>query len=472
MAPSWLAQAKSEIEAQFLAGHEALARIRIISVFQSDAIRASELIRPLAESYPAAYQAIFRGEAITCSTTETTFDSWATPTAIIMDFFSIVQLQQTRAISGTAIPIFAFVSCASAALIRLYGPESSGGLGDFGAKTDAEACRRGKSAAEIGDQILRKSDGSIIRIAGLPPMYDYEFFPQQLPWNIPMAPIVRSGHAMFMQCDGIFINTCEAYDKESLHALDRWISGILGKPLYPLGPLLPPLDGHNPLPILPSEVEIHTFLDNALSQYGEDSTLFISFGTLFWPIVQHHLDELVDVLTEKKFPFIFCHASPSATVSPGLRDKVAASNIGMLTPWCPQQFILSHPAIGWFLSHCGHNSIFEALSNGTPLICWPFDADQPAATAHLTHNLDVAFHLVEVRTGKGLQPLFSGQVPKGTREAVREELERTIDACRSEIGEKKREKAYRLKTEFSTAWEIGGSAKTGINTFLERFVSG
>jgi hypothetical protein len=103
-------------------------------------------------------------------------------------------------------------------------------------------------------------------------------------------------------------------------------------------------------------------------------------------------------------------------------------------------------------------------------ICWPFDGDQPAAAAHVTHNLDAAFHLVEVRTGKGLQPLFSGQVPQGTREAVVEEFRQIFDACRSEVGEKKRENARRMSAEFSKAWETGGSAKTTINMFLERYV--
>ncbi|KAJ7846175.1 hypothetical protein B0H13DRAFT_2363146 [Mycena leptocephala] len=172
-------------------------------------IRIPDLVRPLTNFYPAAYQAVFHGDVIACPTTGTVFDSFPPPTAIIMDFFSIVQLQQTRAISGTAIPVFAFASCGSAALLRLFGPESLGGLGDFGARTDAEALRTGKSSVDIGDQILKHTEGSIIRIPGLPAMYDYEFFPQELPRNVPITPFFSS---MFMQCDGVFVNTCEAYD--------------------------------------------------------------------------------------------------------------------------------------------------------------------------------------------------------------------------------------------------------------------
>lgn len=72
---------------------------------------------------------------------------------IISKFFAIAQLRATRAISGKSIPIFAFVSSSASAMIRLFGPESLGGLGDFGARTDAEALRTGRKPEEIGDEV-------------------------------------------------------------------------------------------------------------------------------------------------------------------------------------------------------------------------------------------------------------------------------------------------------------------------------
>ena len=42
-------------------------------------------------------------------------------------------------------------------MIRLFGPETLGGLGDLGAKIDAEVARTGKSADEIGDQVRSAS---------------------------------------------------------------------------------------------------------------------------------------------------------------------------------------------------------------------------------------------------------------------------------------------------------------------------
>jgi hypothetical protein len=51
------------------------------------------------------------------------------------------------------VPIIAFVAAGAGAILRLLGPESMGGLGDFGAKIDAEAARTGLPADEIGIKV-------------------------------------------------------------------------------------------------------------------------------------------------------------------------------------------------------------------------------------------------------------------------------------------------------------------------------
>ena len=104
-------------------------------------------------------------------------------------------------------------------------------------------------------------------------------------------------------------------------------------------------------------------------------------------------------------------------------------------------------------------------------ICWPITADQPAAAAHLTENLNVAFELFQVRTGNGLKPLArSGLTPEGTREAVGIEIRQTIDLCRSENGQVMKNNAEQLKLKFAKAWEDDdGAAKLEIRKFLHRY---
>ena len=116
-------------------------------------------------------------------------------------FVAHSELQATRAVSGRSVPIIACVAAGAGAIIRLLGPESIGGRGDIGAKIDAEVARTGLSDDEIGrkvhishhdsgdgvsdlhPKIFYHTEGKLIRIPGLPAMYDHEFFPQKV-WPI------------------------------------------------------------------------------------------------------------------------------------------------------------------------------------------------------------------------------------------------------------------------------------------------
>ncbi|KAJ7671889.1 UDP-Glycosyltransferase/glycogen phosphorylase [Mycena rosella] len=439
MAPNYLEQVRSDIAAQFPSGHEAFGRIRIVSLFDSTEKNAFGLMPATVEHYPAAYKSLVDGNAIECASTGTKFAAIPPPAVVILDVFANPQLNATRAMTGTTIPIFTFIAGNCGSLLRAFGPESLGGRGNFGAKIEAEALRTGKSAEEIGEQLFRHTDGTVIKIPGVPAMYDYEVFPQ-ISLGGHIVPIVTAGYEVVMNCDGILLGTAPAYDGESLVAVETWVNRRYTSP----------------------------YTQSDLSSLQD----MISFGSVFWPKSDGQLEELVDALIEKDFPFILCHASPMASVSDKLLSKIKDSGIGMASAWAPQQFVLTHPATGWFLTHGGHGGITESLAAGVPMICWPFEADQPIAAEHLSQNLNVAFHLIEVRTAKGLQPLHSGRVPLGTSTALRAEFREIIDQCRGEPGAGKRKQAQRMRDAFAEAWTEGGSAQVAVRAFFSEYVSG
>ncbi|GLB39043.1 putative UDP-glucoronosyl and UDP-glucosyl transferase [Lyophyllum shimeji] len=469
--PNMFQKSRSEIDRQFGSGSPAIKRIRLLSISQfTDPKDLMAVFGLLVQAYPGAYETLAQGKSITCSTTGTSFDPAPAPVVVILDFFLLESLKATRALSGRSVPIISWITGSASSFIRFWGPESRGGMGDLPGKIDAEVARTNKSPVEVGEKLLKHANGSVVKLPGLPPMYDYEFHPQKLAFEIPMSMILIAAHEFLADSDGIMIASADAYERESLDAVRAWF-GEMQKPVYVVGPLLPA--GY----AAQSDVNewnanIADFLSNMLEKHGRRSVLFISFGTVFWPATPEYVEELIEALLEKNVPFILAHASPFARISAELSDKVKASGLGMLTPWSPQQFILNHPATGWFLTHGGHGGVTESLGSGIPLICWPFDADQPAAAAHVSQNLKAGFELIEVRTGLGLNPVYrlGGEVPKGNREAVGAEIRRVLDACRGPEGEELRRNAERLKGEFAAAWEEGGPAKATLRGFLEKYV--
>ncbi|KAG6852596.1 hypothetical protein C0991_010721 [Blastosporella zonata] len=384
-----------------------------------------------------------------------------------MDFFCVSELKATRALTGDSVPIISWVTGGSPTLLRFWGPESMGGFGDLTAKIEAEAERTGRSTLEVGnEQLYKPKDGGVVQVPGVPPMYDYEFHPQKLPFEMPLAVIMNAGREFLKDSNAMLVASSDAYEKDSLDAVKAWQSKDQ-KTIYVIGPLLPAASvASEQSDVNKDNSNVAVFLDSILEKYGKQSV--ISFGTNFWPTTPEYIEEIIDALIEKRFPFILSHASPFARVSPELLTKIQDSGLGLSTSWSPQQFILSHPATGWFLTHGGHGGITESLGSGVPLICWPFDADQPAAAAHITEDLKAAFELHEVKTNLRLKPIHrTGTVVQGTREAVGDEIRRVLDACRGKEGAQVRRNAERIKDEFHAAWKEDGAARIALRAFIQ-----
>ena len=77
-------------------------------------------------------------------------DQQFVPFLFYVQFLSLPQFYATRVISGFSVPIIACVAAGAGALLRSFGPESMGGVGDLGAKIDAEIARTGLPDEEIG----------------------------------------------------------------------------------------------------------------------------------------------------------------------------------------------------------------------------------------------------------------------------------------------------------------------------------
>ncbi|KIJ24355.1 glycosyltransferase family 1 protein, partial [Sphaerobolus stellatus SS14] len=195
--------------------------------------------------------------------------------------------------------------------------------------------------------------------------------------------------------------------------------------------------------------------------------LQISFGSFWWPDAAQ-IWGFIDELLKQRVPFILGLASPMAVVPEEIAAIVENSGIGVLSTWAPQQLILAHKATGWFLTHCGINSVVESLAEGVPMLAWPLFADQPYNAAILSLRLNVGYQLMEARTGTaGLKALKRGIQPTGTDEALRRETLEIIEKMRTADGKLKRQNAQNLQAQMKAAWDEDGEAVTELKRLLE-----
>jgi UDP:flavonoid glycosyltransferase YjiC (YdhE family) len=67
--------------------------------------------------------------------------------------------------------------------------------------------------------------------------------------------------------------------------------------------------------------------------------------------------------------------------------------------WAPQVAVLNHESVGGFVTHCGWNSVLEALSAGVPMVAWPLYAGQRLNRVILVEEIRIALQMKESKNG-------------------------------------------------------------------------
>ena len=112
--------------------------------------------------------------------------------------------------------------------------------------------------------------------------------------------------------------------------------------------------------------------------------------------------------------------------------------------------------------------VYQQTADHPYRILWPFVGDQPVNAVHLTDNLQVAYELIEVRTGFGLKQIYrTRRQPIGTLDAVKDEARDVLAKAFGEDGVQKREKLKALTRALDHEWEVGGSSLRDVKAFLE-----
>ncbi|KAK4271308.1 hypothetical protein QN277_020019 [Acacia crassicarpa] len=147
----------------------------------------------------------------------------------------------------------------------------------------------------------------------------------------------------------------------------------------------------------------------------------------------------------------------------GVEERVKGRGL-IIRGWVPQVLILSHTAIGAFLTHCGWNSILEAMCNGVPLITFPLNCEQ-------FYNEKVVVQLLEVGVRLGVETAtnFEAEDKSGIqvrREKVKEAIEKVMGK-EDEESERIRERTRNYGEKANKALEKGGSSYRNLSQLIE-----
>ncbi|KAG7096241.1 hypothetical protein E1B28_003690 [Marasmius oreades] len=411
-----------------------------------------------------AFGILWRSETLKCGTTGKEISGLPRLSLAIIDPFAGYAINAIRSLaSPQETPIFSWMSGPVGTFTLMFGPKQLGGLGDIGSKAEKEVSETvGNSATEI-----LTTTGEIVNIPGYPPMFDYELFPQDIDFSVAMTvvPIIRKS---IQSSEGTLFVTASCVEAEAIAALREHFTNELGKELIPVGLASSVI----PEPPLAKDDEgVVLFLDRILKEYGEKSLIYVAFGTTWWPKDPTKIYTLIDELLQARTPFLLPQSSPLAHIPDDIMSKVAASGLGKIVKWAPQETVLQHSVTGWFITHGGWNSVQEGFRFKVPLIFWPMAGDQPINASLITLKYRAAFEIISVQSGKNMKRPYRCDVqPSFTVEAVREEVRRMLLRIGNGEGDSVRKTAYKLSEEISNVWREGGEAMVEIEGFLRKYV--
>ncbi|XP_062204921.1 UDP-glycosyltransferase 86A1-like isoform X3 [Phragmites australis] len=244
--------------------------------------------------------------------------------------------------------------------------------------------------------------------------------------------------------DYILCNTVEELEPSTIAALRA------EKPFYAVGPIFP-------AGFARSAVATSMWAESDCSRWLDaqpaGSVLYISFGS-YAHVTKQELHEIAGgvLASGARFLWVLRPDIVSSDDPDPLPEGflAAAAGRGIVVQWCCQVEVLTHAAVGGFLTHCGWNSILESVWAGVPMLCFPLLTDQ------LTNR-----RLVAREWGAG--------VSVGDRGAVRaDEVRARIEGVMGgEEGVKLREQVRKLRGTLEAAVAPGGSSRRNFDEFVD-----
>ncbi|KAF7845118.1 UDP-glycosyltransferase 74G1-like [Senna tora] len=191
-----------------------------------------------------------------------------------------------------------------------------------------------------------------------------------------------------------------------------------------------------------------------LDDQPKGSVVFVSFGTMV-ALNEEQIEEIACGLRDSDSPYLWVVRDSEQSKLP--KNFAKKSEKGMVVSWCHQIKVLSHEAIGCFVTHCGWNSTMEALSLGVPLIAIPRWSDQATNAKFIE---DVWRNGVRAPIDDEKKGIVRG-------EALKESI---WEMMKSEKGREIKNNAIKWRNLAVMAIHKGGSSENNIQEFVDNLI--
>jgi UDP-glucoronosyl and UDP-glucosyl transferase len=362
----------------------------------------------------------------------------ASPRALILDFFCSCALDVARELK---IPSYLFFTSGASVLAAFFHIPLLHGSSS-------------KSFRELGYEFLP--------IPGIPP----------LPANhmpVPMLDRDDKAYEGFVTMsermpdyDGIIINTFATLEPHAVEAISTGKCVTPGRPtprIYCIGPLIKLDEKHGCRECL-------VWLD----KQPKASVVFLCFGSI-GRFSAKQIKEIAIGLENSGHTFLWVVRSPP---NPEKRfEKLSELDLDTLLPegfadrtsdrgfiiksWAPQVEILKHESVGGFVTHCGWNSVLEAVTAGKPMVAWPLYAEQWMNKVFLEEEMKLAVAV----EGYDKELVTADEVEKKIKWLME-----------SDTGMELKERAAAIKEAASRALMEGGEAYSALMLLLNCFKKG
>ncbi|KAK9928411.1 hypothetical protein M0R45_025548 [Rubus argutus] len=198
---------------------------------------------------------------------------------------------------------------------------------------------------------------------------DFDSFPAYLELTLRQYTNIR-------QPKWIFISTFDKLEEEVV----KWMRSQEW-PVRTIGPMIPSMFLDKRLKD-DKEYSLDLFKPNVetcikwLDSRETGSVVYVSFGTMNkCNLKKEQIEELAWGLRDMNYYFLWAVRESDMEKLP-CDFLEETSETGLVVSWCPQLQVLAHKAVRCFVTHCGWNSVLEALSLGVPMVTMPHWADQ------------------------------------------------------------------------------------------------